>query len=153
MHLGVFYPLQTFTKNRIVNMKEVPFFIEATNKRFGDLLVDLASVISDNVNIATSEERSKLHLAAVFVNNFTNHILHQAKMYSDDNDVNFSHLMPLLSETIHKVKNHNPKDVQTGPAKRGDEQTIRHQMKNLEGDALAIYTLLTDSIKKTHLEE
>ena len=150
MHLGVFYPLQTFTKEREVNMREVPFFIEATTKRYGDLLTKLASAFSDHVSYATSKERSKLHLTAVFVNNFTNHILHQAKTYADANDVDFKHLLPLLSETIKKLDTQDPKDVQTGPARRGDELTLLKHINELEGDAKAIYELLSKSIKKTY---
>lgn len=149
-NLGVFYPLQTFTKSKIPNIKEVPFFIEATNTSFSNRLIKLATIISDDVNLATSEERNKMHLAAVMVNNFTNHILHLAKKYSDENIINFDHLLPLLNETINKLKTESPFDAQTGPARRGDDQTIHNHIESLDGKTKEIYTLLTESIKKTY---
>lgn len=149
-NLGVFYPLQTFTISRTPNIAEVPFFIEATTTAFSNQLVQLASTISDNVSLATSEERKKMHVAAVMVNNFTNHILHQAKKYSDENDIDFKHFLPLLSETVNKLDSDSPFDAQTGPARRGDSQTISNHVDLLEGKTKEIYTLLSESIKQTY---
>ena len=150
--IGVFYPLQTLTKERETILSDVPFFIEANSKEFCNQLVELAKKISSNVSIATSEERSKIHLTAVFVNNFVNHILYHAKAYADDNNVNFDHLMPLLFETIEKIKSNAPSEVQTGPARRGDKQTIQTQTEALTGETKKIYEVLTESIIKTYLK-
>lgn len=148
--LGVFYPLQTFTKDRELKISEVPFFIEATNTDFSNRLIKLASTISDNVNLASSAERKNMHVAAVMVNNFTNHILHQAKTYSDEHNIDFNHLLPLLNETVNKLKSDTPFDAQTGPARRGDQQTIEDHIKSLEGSSKEIYKLISDSIKRTY---
>ncbi len=148
--IGVFYPLQTFTKEREVNFFEVPIFIESNNEYFTQTLFDLAWKISRKVKYANSEERSKLHLAAVFVNNFTNHIIYLAQEYCKENNVDFQDLEPLLLETIEKLKSSPAIDNQTGPAKRGDLKTIDFQKKQLEGKTLEIYTILTESIINTY---
>ena len=148
--LGVFYPLQTFTKGSELKISEVPFFIEATNTEFSNRLMKLASTISDNVNLASSAERKNMHVAAVMVNNFTNHILHQAKVYSDKHNIDFKHFLPLLNETVHKLKSDTPFDAQTGPARRGDQQTIEDHLNSLEGSSQEIYKLISDSIKLTY---
>lgn len=148
--LGVFYPLQTFTKGSELKISEVPFFIEATNTDFSNRLMKLASTISDNVNLASSAERKNMHVAAVMVNNFTNHILHQAKTYSDEHNIDFKHFLPLLNETVNKLKSDTPFDAQTGPARRGDQQTIEDHLNSLEGSSQEIYKIISDSIKRTY---
>jgi predicted short-subunit dehydrogenase-like oxidoreductase (DUF2520 family) len=149
-YLGVFYPLQTFTKDSEVKISEVPFFIEATNTDFSNRLMKLALTISDNVNLASSTERKNMHVAAVMVNNFTNHILHQAKTYSDDHNIDFKHFLPLLYETVNKLKSDTPFNAQTGPARRGDQETIEDHLSSLEGQSQEIYKLITESIKNTY---
>lgn len=152
-NLGVFYPLQTFTTTRTPNMAEVPFFIESTTRLFQDQLVQLAGSISDRVNLATSEERKKMHVVAVMVNNFTNHILYNANKYSDENKIDFNHFLPLLSETVNKLEYDSPYDAQTGPARRGDNQTIQNHIEMLNGKTKEIYILLSESIKQTYSKE
>ena len=149
-HIGVFYPLQTLTKEKEMTLTHVPFFIEANSEEYCNKLIRLARKVSSNVFIATSEERAKLHLVAVFVNNFVNHILHHAKWYADENGVEFEHLMPLLYETIEKIKLTPPIQAQTGPARRGDQDTIRSQTEALRGNTKKIYEVLTESIIKTY---
>lgn len=149
-NLGVFYPLQTITKDREINFFEVPIFIESNNDYFTQTLFDLAWKISRTVKYATSEERSKLHLAAVFVNNFTNHILHLAQELCIKEDVDFDHLRPLLKETIAKIDIHSAFDNQTGPAKRSDQVVIQSQMDKLNGTTKAVYEVITKSILKTY---
>lgn len=149
-HLGVFYPLQTFSKNIDVNVFEVPFFIEATNDLFGSQLFDLAWVISRNVNYANSEDRKKLHLAAVWVNNFTNHVNHIAYSYLEENGFTFDHLRPLLKETARKIAIETPFKAQTGPARRNDSSIIEEHLSMLEGNRKEIYRMLSNSIKDTY---
>ncbi|MGB0915411.1 MAG: DUF2520 domain-containing protein, partial [Crocinitomicaceae bacterium] len=91
-NLGVFYPLQTFSRSVALDLSDVPFFIEATNEAFSKQLFMLASQISSKVRIANSKERSELHLTAVFVNNFTNHILFKAQEYAESQSIDFSEL-------------------------------------------------------------
>lgn len=148
--LGVFYPLQTFTKGVAVDISEVPFFIESNSEQFGQTLFDLARQLSKNVKYANSEVRSKLHLAGVWVNNFTNHINFIAKEYLDGQNLDFEDLKPLLKETIRKLESNSPYDVQTGPARRGDLETLDLHMKMLNSDRKEMYQLISNSILKTY---
>ena len=151
--LGVFYPLQTFTKDKEVNFFEVPLFIESNNDYFTQTLFDLAWTISRSVQYADSEERSKLHLAAVFVNNFTNHIITLSQNYCKEEKVDFDHLRPLLEETISKLKKRDGFDNQTGPAKRNDLKTIDFQKEQLSGNSKEVYEIITKSILKTYFPD
>lgn len=148
--LGVFYPLQTFSREREIELKEVPFFIESTTSTFAQALFDLAWKISSNVQFASSEDRKKLHLAAVMVNNFSNHLVFLAKTYLDEKGLNWEHLKPLIVETAAKLANISPFEAQTGPARRGDEVTIEKQEAMLEGTTKIIYELITKSIQSTY---
>lgn len=149
-NLGVFYPLQTFSKKIDLNLFEVPFFIEANNTDFGSQLFDLAWSISRTVNYASSEDRKKLHLAAVWVNNFTNHVNHIALSYLEENGFSFDHLRPLLKETARKISIETPYNAQTGPARRNDSNVIEEHLSMLSGDRKEIYRLLSKSIKDTY---
>jgi predicted short-subunit dehydrogenase-like oxidoreductase (DUF2520 family) len=149
-NLGVFYPLQSFTKNRDLNLSNVPFLIESNNELFGNKIFDLALKLSNHVLYANSEERKKLHLGAVFVNNFTNHLLYLSKEYVDSKQLNWDILKPLLQETIDKLNSVEPFDAQTGPARRNDTKIIQNQLKDLEGRSKEIYELISKSITETY---
>lgn len=149
-NVGVFYPLQTFSKSKSVKISEVPFLIEADSVEFAEDLFELAWKISDNLIFANSEDRKNYHLAAVFINNFTNHLIYQAKNHLDKNTLNWKLLLPLLTETIDKIKTIDPFDAQTGPARRKDLETIRSHEVLLEGIPKEIYTLITKSIIDTY---
>jgi predicted short-subunit dehydrogenase-like oxidoreductase (DUF2520 family) len=148
--IGVFYPLQTFTKDRPVDIFQVPFLIEADSEIFAQQLFDLAWKISRKVSFADSETRKIYHLAAVWVNNFTNHMSYQAKELLDKKDLDFSLLLPLLKETVSKLEHLAPYDAQTGPARRGDLQTIRKHEELQEGIQKELYSLITKSIIETY---
>ncbi|WP_298479930.1 Rossmann-like and DUF2520 domain-containing protein [uncultured Maribacter sp.] len=144
---GVFYPLQTFTKNQKVNFKTVPLCIEANNNESYSLLKKLAEVLSDNVYDITSEQRKKLHLAAVFINNFSNYVYQIGNDICEENNLSFDILKPLILETAKKATLFNPETVQTGPGRRNDLETIdihKEQIKNIEH--LKIYNVMTDAI-------
>jgi hypothetical protein len=147
---GVFYPLQTFSKEKSVNIVEVPMLIEADSSDFAHELFDLACGVSRNVHFASSVERKKYHLAAVWANNFTNHLVYSAKNYLDSENLNWQILMPLLKETVDKLNYLSPYDAQTGPARRNDLLTIKAQEKMQEGMQKELYTLLTKSILETY---
>ncbi|MEJ6777698.1 MAG: DUF2520 domain-containing protein [Crocinitomicaceae bacterium] len=149
-NLGVFYPLQTFSKHIELELRKVPFFIESTNEIFTHKLFVLASKITDTVTLANSKERSELHLAAVFVNNFTNHIVHKAQQYSESKSIDFNHLLPLLKETVHKLDLDSAFNSQTGPARRGDNAIIKKHTDHLEGSIKELYRLISESIKETY---
>ncbi len=148
---GVFYPLQTFSKDHEVNFKEIPICCEAVYEEDLNLLKSLGLMISEKVVEINTEERSKLHLAAVFVNNFTNHLYHLSETFLDKNDIDFNLLKPLIKETALKVQTLSPGEAQTGPAKRKDKKTIDKHIQ-LIGDReyRKLYRILTKSISKKH---
>ncbi len=151
--IGVFYALQTFTVGTKVNLFEVPIFIEANDAEFSSRLFDLAWAISRKVSYANSEERLHLHIAAVFINNFTNHIAYISKKHLEAHGLDFDHLKPLLKETAHKLESITPFDAQTGPARRNDQIVIDRHLENLDGMQREIYELLSKSIHKTYFND
>jgi len=149
--LGVFYPLQTFSKAIDLNFSEVPICIEIIEKKNLKLLKDLATAVGCTPRKVYTEQRQTMHLAAVFVNNFTNQMYRIAHEIGETENVDFNLLKPLLMETARKVQHLSPYRAQTGPAKRNDKKTIKRHLKQLKNeDHKKIYELLTDSIKKTH---
>ena len=148
---GVFYPLQTFSIDYVIDFKDVPICIEALEKKDLQILKTLAEAIGSPCYKISTEQRQTLHLAAVFVNNFTNQLYRIAHEISDAKGINFEILKPLILETAKKVQTLSPYMAQTGPAKRNDKKTIKRHLKLLEqDDHKAIYELITKSINKTH---
>lgn len=148
---GVFYPLQTFSKDSEIDFKNVPICIETLEKNDLNLLKSLAEAIESPYFKINTEQRQTLHLSAVFVNNFTNQLYRIAHEISDAKSISFDILKPLILETAKKVQYLSPYMAQTGPAKRNDKKTIKKHLKLLEKeDHKAIYELLTKSIKNTH---
>ena len=150
---AVFYPLMTFSKSKNINLKEVPFCIESEDEEAEGQLVTLAQNLSNTVYLVNSVERKVLHVAAVFACNFTNHLLALSKEITENADLEFDLLKPLIKETFVKAlaANH-PAEVQTGPAVRGDKTTINRHLDYLKdrGDLMEIYEILSDSIHKWH---
>lgn len=144
---GVFYPLQTFSKDKEVNFSDIPFCVEATNDADLKLLKQLAKSIGKNVFEMSSEQRQSLHVAAVFVSNFTNHLYAIGEDICRKNKMPFSILKPLIRETAAKIELLSPKEAQTGPAVRNDETTIEKHLKVLELHQQEIYKNLTKSIQ------
>ena len=147
---GVFYPLQTFSKEKSINFKTVPLCLEAEHKQDLVILEKLASAISNAVYFINSKQRETLHVAAVFVNNFTNHFYHIGKTICKEHDVPFAILQPLIQETAKKILDLTPYDAQTGPAKRNDSNTIARHLEQLPDNYKEIYSLLTKSISNTY---
>ena len=146
---GIFYPLQTFSKNREVNFNTIPICIEAKEEADLELLTNLGNSLSEKVVEIDSDERSKLHLAAVFVNNFVNHLYAIGDDILGNNELSFDLLHPLIEETASKVKTLSPSEVQTGPARRGDQKTIEKHLHLLtEGPESELYQQLTESLMK-----
>lgn len=144
---GVFYPLQTFTKDKNVDFKSIPICIEAENKEDLQLLEKLTTTISDKVFHIDSEQRSSLHVSAVFVNNFVNHMYVIAEDICKEHNVPFEVLQPLIRETSEKILSISPKKAQTGPAKRNDIQTIQKHLHLLNEQQKELYSKLTQSIQ------
>lgn len=150
---GVFYPLQSFTKGKKVNLFEVPFFIEAKNMDLGEELFDLAWKLSRKVEYADSTTRSELHLAAVFANNFTNHMYSLSKELLENSKGKFEHLLPLIFNAVEKLKKNSPEEIQTGPARRNDQKIITQHLSKLSGDKQEIYKIISSSIQKKYNEK
>lgn len=149
-YCGVFYPLQSFTKDQSVNLKEVPFLIEANHPEFAEELDKIAKLLSDNVRKMDSEQRKQLHIAAVFSNNFVNHLLFLAQEHLKNKNIDNRILLPLINETIRKAIESGPYSAQSGPARRHDKHTIESHINELDGISKEIYAVITESIQKTY---
>lgn len=146
---GVFYPLQTFSKERDIDFKAVPLCLESEYENDYALLEQLAKTVSNHVFSIDSAQRQALHVAAVFVSNFTNHLYAVGEQICEDNKISFSILKPLILETAAKVQELSPRQAQTGPAVRNDAKTISKHLEFLKDPAQKeLYTLLTQSIQQ-----
>ena len=146
---GVFYPLQTFSKNRAVDFKSIPICIEANNDQNKETLTKLAHAIGENIHYINSTQRMGLHTAAVFVNNFTNHLYQVGAQICEEQEVPFDLLRPLIAETAVKIESITPKEAQTGPALRNDKTTLQKHMDQLSNPVFKnLYLTLTESIQK-----
>ena len=145
---GVFYPLQTFTKGKKVDFTPIPICLEAENEQDYQLLEQLGNSISKKVFNINSEQRKSLHVAAVFVCNFVNHLYQIGNEICEANQIPFEVLHPLIKETAQKILELTPKEAQTGPALRNDTQTIEKHLDFLSNENYkTIYQLLTQSIQ------
>ena len=153
VHTGVFYALQTFTKEQpFMAFDDIPICIEATGKTLEDELVGIGQEISDIVYLITSDERKVLHMAAVFACNFTNHMLTIAHDLTTGDGLEFDLLRPLIRETLRKgLAADNPADVQTGPARRNDLSTIDAHLAMLttQPRIAEVYSAITINIQRT----
>jgi predicted short-subunit dehydrogenase-like oxidoreductase (DUF2520 family) len=143
---GVFYLLQSFSKERKIDFSSVPICIEAETEKDLFLLETLAKSMSKNCYRIHSDQRKSLHVAAVFVNNFVNHLYHIGHEICEQNKVPFEILLPLILETANKITTLSPLEAQTGPAKRNDTKTIEKHIAMLNKNQQEIYTLVTKSI-------
>ena len=146
---GVFYMLQTFSKDKEVDFSKVPFCLEAQHKEDYLLLERLAKSIGKKIYTINSEQRKTIHVAAVFVNNFTNHLYKIGNDICIENKIPFEILYPLIDETAQKIKTLSPKKAQTGPAVRNDKKTIKNHLDLLNNEQQKIYKILTKSIKNS----
>ena len=149
---AAFYPLQTFSKDKDVDLKNIPFCIEATEKYDFKYLENLASKLSNNIQKIGSDQRQTLHLAAVFASNFVNHMYDSAQQILKHSDLNFDLLKPLILEVAEKVQTMDPKEAQTGPAKRQDIATLNTHLDLLLEDPnnYDFYQIITDRIMNLH---
>lgn len=148
---GVLYPLQTFTKGRPVDMRSVPLFVESEGGE--ELLLHVASQLSDIVIPMDSERRRYLHLAAVFCNNFTNHMYRITEELLSQHDIPFEVMLPIIDETARKVHSLTPAQAQTGPAVRWNQGVMEAQQNLLERDDLRqLYQIISKSIHHDKLQ-
>ncbi len=151
---GVFYPMQSFSKEAYLDYSKIPFFIEAETQEDELALMELANRISGKAFVVDSNTRMKMHISAVMVNNFVNHLYTLAADLSEENGVPFETFLPLIEETTEKLHKLPPKEAQTGPARRGDEEVIQKHLETIEDDNLKnIYRTLSQSISKMYADE
>ncbi len=129
---GIFYPLQTFSPQRTPDFSEIPICIQASNPEDEALLNSIAKGIGKQAVQMGERQRIALHVAAVFVNNFSNYLYQTGQHILEKERLDFELLLPLIRETAEKVRHLSPKAAQTGPAVRGDTQTIARHLEYLE---------------------
>ena len=150
---GVFYPLQTLSKNKEIELAKVPICIESENNRDLVLLETISKYIGCKTYKIDYNERKILHLAAIFSNNFVNHMFTIAKEILDDKNLDFNILKPLINETVDKIHKLDPENAQTGPAIRNNNEIILNHIKTLKkDDHKKLYELMTKLIKDKYGE-
>lgn len=150
--IGVLYPLQTFTKAKKISLKKVPVLVEGNSSKSRSAILKLARKLSDSVIPVTSDDRLKLHIAAVFACNFSNHLYTIAEKILKGSSVKFSLLLPLIMETTKRIETNSPANVQTGPAIRDDKKTIRRHLtllKKTDPKLATLYKLISSEIQRT----
>lgn len=146
---GVFYPLQTFSKQKEVDFNQIPLCLEANQPENLNLLKKVAQSLGGPVHLIDSAQRKALHVAAVFVNNFTNHLYTIGEELCKAHKVPFSVLQPLIAETADKIKHLPPSAAQTGPAARGDQKILKDHLQYLTKEShQKLYQLISASIQQ-----
>ena len=148
---GVLYPLQSLSKGRKIRIGHIPFLVEASSSLVLEKIVHLVSTISERVEEADSLTRLKVHLAAVFANNFSNHMVHVAQQILEEARLDPGLLEPLLEETFQKLKELDPLASQTGPAVRGDKDTMNKHIELLKDhpEWEKLYTFISREIERS----
>lgn len=154
LHYGVLYPMQTFSKQREVDFSIIPCFIEANDEFALKQIEGLAGQISHRVYQLSSEDRKYLHLSSVFACNFANHCYAASQELLQQHGIPFDVMLPLIDETAAKVHGMTPKEAQTGPAVRYDENVIGKQIRLLENQPYfqKIYDCMSKSIHELESE-
>jgi predicted short-subunit dehydrogenase-like oxidoreductase (DUF2520 family) len=146
-HAGIFYPFQTFSKACLIeDFSTVPIFFEARGIDDISAVYSLALSITSHVYETTQHDRERLHVAGVFTNNFTNLMYTMAAELLQNTHIPFKALLPLIDETAKKIHTLAPRDAQTGPARRGDENVMRHHLSLLGNEQQKVYQLLSEEI-------
>ena len=149
---GVIYPLQTFSHNRKISFNGLPVFIEASDNESAKVLADIAKSLGARLYFTDTEHRRMLHIAAVFVCNFTNHMMTRGKELAESAGYAFEVLKPLIQETLIKAFEEGPENSQTGPAVRNDKNTVKKhkELLSFDRDLRRMYMEITKSIYKYH---
>lgn len=148
---GVLYPLQTFSKEKNIDFRSIPFCIEAKNRSDEKLLKQLAWKLSPDVRVMDSASRRIAHLAAVFACNYTNHMYCVARNILAAKKIPFDILIPLITETAAKIQSDDPCRAQTGPAKRGDRKVMNEHIKMIKDEEIrSLYKILSRQIYKKY---
>lgn len=151
---GVLYPFQTFSKGRDLDFRTIPLFLEANNDHDLAVLIQIATKISNTVNHLSSDKRRYLHLTGVFACNFVNHLYTVSHSILEKEGIPFDVMLPLIDETARKVHSLSPREAQTGPAIRYDENVINKHLELLEDpDLRVIYSSISKHIHHLHNSE
>ena len=145
---GVLYPMQTVNKNNVTSLRNITTFIEGCNDTVTKQVEKTASLISEKVVYATSEQRCSLHVAAVFACNFPNAVYNMSYELMQRNNLPFDAMLPLIDEAARKVHRMSPLDAQTGPARRGDNNVMNAHKSMLDDELANIYEILSNYIMK-----
>lgn len=147
-HFGVFYPMQTFSKHKALNVQEIPFFIEGNDRTSLEVIKVAAESVSQKVTELSSSDRRFLHLGAVFACNFANHMFALGYEILEQHGIDPSCLRPLIEETSAKLRTLPPHEGQTGPARRNDKGVIAAQTEALADtpELQNLYAAITQSI-------
>jgi len=150
-HYGVLYPLATLSKNQPANLEKTPFLVEASSPRVSELIFKLAGSITKNVQEVDSDTRKIIHMAAVFANNFANHMAHIGQQILHEQGLDQKLLDPILEETISKIRTMGAKGAQTGPALRNDLDTMQKHVELLKHhpEWEKLYTFISRDIGRT----
>jgi predicted short-subunit dehydrogenase-like oxidoreductase (DUF2520 family) len=154
-HYGVIYPLQTFSSFRKINYHDVPFVVDSSDLSAAQILKKLCSALSCKVYAMDSEKRLMLHITAVFINNFVNHMFSIGKKLNVENNIQFDIYQPLIEETVAKILEADPLESQTGPARRNDKAVMELHINKLKNhpDWQKIYTFVSSSIANMYAKE
>lgn len=151
LNYGVLYPFQTFSKDRVISWTQIPLFIEASNNQSLDILKTIASSISEKVSVLNSSDRKYIHLTGVFACNFTNHMYALSETFLRKVNLPFDITLPLIDETASKVHLLTPKEAQTGPAIRFDENVMNEHLSLIDDETIQkIYKIISKNIHKTN---
>ena len=151
---GVFYPLQTFGSSEKMSFKEIPILIEGVNETVFQTLFSLATEVSSCSLSMDSSKRRSLHLAAVWVNNFSNFLYTQAAEFCKNQEVPFELLGPLMEQTVKNALTLGPEVAQTGPARRGDTNTMNAHIESLPTEEQKkIYQYISNAIQEKYKHE
>lgn len=152
---GILYPLQTLQKNKSYDFNTIPVLIEASNARSLKLIREMANSISEKVVLINSDQRKKIHLTAVMVSNFSNHLYDLSQEFLKKEKISFDLLLPLIEKTVENLQLQDAHKNQTGPARRGDKKVIAAhlQLLNNEPQLRKIYRLMSDSILQHYAGE
>ena len=146
---GVLYPLQSFSKDKKTDFGKIPLCLEASNTADHTKLEFLANCLSEKIIWMDTAQRKKLHLAAVFVNNFVNYMYTLGEEICVENGIPFEILHPLIEETAQKINSLPPSLAQTGPAIRKDTLTLESHKNQLQHQKKDIYSMLTAALLNT----
>lgn len=151
-HYGIFWPVYSIVKSHLPLQNDIPVSIEGNSDDVEKTILNVAQSITGKAFLATVQQRLSLHLSAVFVNNFTNHLLAIAEDICNEQNISFDYLKPIIQQTFERIHSHTAKSSQSGPAIRGDEATISKHLEILGNnpDRAALYETLSMSIRKMY---